>query len=88
MPEAQGVVFYPARLGVNLREFLLRRADDVAVVVENNGPGAGCALVQREQINRLCHGVAVGISVGMSVGVSEDMSEDKSLGGATTQRTA
>ena len=60
VPKTQGVVFYPARLRVNLREFLLRHADDVAVVVENNGPGAGGALVECEQISGLCHGLSVG----------------------------
>ena len=41
-----GVVLYPAGLGVNLRELLLRHRNDILFPVEHNAPAAGGALVQ------------------------------------------
>ena len=52
-PDLISIVLDPAGLRENLREFLLRTADDIAIVTEKNGAGGGGSLVQRE--NELAH---------------------------------
>ena len=46
-----GVMLHPAGLGVNLGEGVLGQGDDVPGGVEDDGPGAGGALVQGDQIS-------------------------------------
>ena len=49
-PDLHGIVFHLAWLGVVLGEFLLRDADDAGVLVEQDGPAAGGALIKGENI--------------------------------------
>ncbi len=48
--DVHGVVLDPSGAGIDLAEFVLRDASDAAVVVEENGAGAGGALVERENV--------------------------------------
>ena len=45
-PDLHGVVLHPARLGVDLAEGILGPGGDFPRLVEEDGPGAGGALVQ------------------------------------------
>ena len=45
-----GVVLDPARLGINLREGILRQRHDVAALVKNNRTGACGALIQSHNV--------------------------------------
>ena len=54
-PDFSGIVLDPARLRKDLAKFLLRHSRTVAAVVEQDGAGAGGALVKREDV---LHGVA------------------------------
>ncbi len=49
-PDFQGVVLHPARLREVLRKFFLRQVHHLAGLVEENGPGAGRALVEGEDV--------------------------------------
>ena len=49
-PDLHGVVLHPAGLGIDLPEGPLGPGDDAACAVEQNGPGAGGALIQRHYI--------------------------------------
>ena len=49
------IVLHPSRLGIVLREFLLRQAHNAAAVVEDQAAAAGRALVQGEDV--LAHAV-------------------------------
>ena len=53
-PDLLGVVLHPARAGEVLGELALRRGDDAAVVIEQDGARAGRALVEGE--HESCHG--------------------------------
>ena len=46
-PDLVGVVLHPSRMRENLREFMLRHAAYVALMVEHYGAAAACALVER-----------------------------------------
>ena len=50
-PDVQRVVLHPAGLGVDLAEGVLGPGDDLPGPVEQNGPGAGGALVQGDDIS-------------------------------------
>ena len=54
-PDFHGVVLHPALFGVDLGEFLLADGDDILLLVEQDGPGTGGSLVQRENVFR--HGM-------------------------------
>ena len=56
-PDLARVMLYPARLRIDLRQLQLGRCHDAALRVEDDGAGAGGALVQGEQIG--CHGLSV-----------------------------
>ena len=49
-PDFQGIVLHPARLGVDLGQFLLRHRHGVATGVEHDAAGAGGALVEGKQV--------------------------------------
>jgi hypothetical protein len=49
-PDVQRIVLDPAGLGEDLPEFLLRRARNPPVVVEEDGARAGGALVESEDV--------------------------------------
>ena len=49
-PDLNRVMLDPARLGVDLRQLLLRQRDDVASRIEHDAAGTGGALVEGEQV--------------------------------------
>ena len=49
-PDLHGVLLYPALPGVVLGQLLLGHAQDVLLPVEENGPGAGGALIQGQNV--------------------------------------
>ena len=49
-PDLHGVVLHPALPGVVLGQLLLGHAQDVLLPVEENGPGAGGALIQGQNV--------------------------------------
>ncbi len=51
-PDLLRVVFDPARLRVDLAEFLLRARDDVRALIVNDGTAAARTLVYRQQVLR------------------------------------
>ncbi len=53
-PDVHGIVFNPARFRVDLGKFALGNRDNVGVMIENNGAGAGCALIERDNIFFIC----------------------------------
>src|SRR5205807_10552326 len=56
-PDFERVVLDPAGLGEDLGEFFLRDGPDAAVMIEDDGPGAGGAFVEGEDAG---HGGASG----------------------------
>ena len=53
-PDFQRVVFHPARLGIDLRQFLLRHGHGLAIGGEDDAAATGGALVQGEQVGHGC----------------------------------
>jgi hypothetical protein len=49
-PNLVRVVFHPAGFGINLAEFMLCLAANVAVVIENHSTRTGCALVKSKNV--------------------------------------
>ena len=54
-PDFICIVFYPARIGIILPEFLLRGADNIPVTVKKNTAVACCSRIQRHHIFFFCH---------------------------------
>ena len=54
VPNFQGIMLHPTRLGIKLGQFLLRHGHDAAVGVEHDAAGAGSALVKGEQVGHGC----------------------------------
>ena len=50
LPDLHGVVLYPAVLGIVLGKGVLRHGRNAALPVENDGPGAGGPLIQRQDV--------------------------------------
>ena len=48
--QLHGVVFHPARVGIQLRKLNLGLRENVKLTVEHNGPAAGGSLIQCNQI--------------------------------------
>ena len=50
LPDGIGVVFHPARLGVDLLKFPLGSRHNMSVMIEDDGSGGSCTLIEREDI--------------------------------------
>ena len=49
-PDLHGVMLHPALLGIELGKFLLADADNILLLIEKNGAGAGGTLIQGENV--------------------------------------
>src|SRR5205085_566786 len=54
-PDVLRVMLYPARPRIDLLELLVALRDDVPAVIEDDGPRAGCALIEGENELLLSH---------------------------------